>query len=195
MVGVRGEGLEFVVSASAVSADGAVVTGGRLLSVGGNGIPPSAHCVPAAGGAFVSVRLPAIEQPGAYTLVMQRSPLFGIGRSDEKATLHVIASHGFLNPRQAESSEGARMGEERTFTLAGRQLGGLRVRSGAAALQGAGAPITDVQWMSPDQSQVRIRLTLHRVGLVPLSELFEFIGSGESPVNRDLGWPVIDVLP
>lgn len=196
VIGMRGEGLQFVVSANAVSVNRAVVMGGTVLAVGGDGSTPTAHCVPGGSGAHASVRLPALEQPGGYTLVLQRAALFGIARSEEQLSFQVLPSHGFLNPRQAEASERARVGEARTFTLAGRQLGGLRLRSDALALQGGtGVQATDIQWMSPEQSQVRIRLTLHLAGQVSLRDLFEFIGSGESPVNRDLGWPVIEVAP
>ena len=49
--------------------------------------------------------------------------------------------------------------------------------------------------MDPEQKQIRVRLTFYRAGQVSTREIFEFIGSGESAVNRDLGWPVIQVQP
>lgn len=196
IVGLRGDGLDGVTAASAVAANRSLVIGGRLLSTGSGGVAPAAHCVPALALPHFAVRLPAIDQAGDYTLVLQRAPLFGIARTDETLPLRIVASHGFLNPRQPEASERARVGEDRVFTFAGRNLGGLRVRTGATALQGAdGVPLTDVQWMSPDQTQVRIRMVPGRPGRLSLDEVFEFIGAGESPVNRDLGWPVLDVRP
>lgn len=194
VVGVRGDGLESVVAASAVSGNRAVVRGGKILSMGDGRTTAIGACVPDGIGAYASVRLPAIEEGGAYTLVLQRSALFGMAKSETQLEFQLIASHGFLNPRQAEASERARVGEPQTFTLAGRNLGALRLRA-AAALQGVEArPTTDVQWMSPDQTQVRIRLTFARAGTISLRDVFEFIGSGESPVNRDLGWPVVHVM-
>ena len=196
VVGLRGDGLDGVTAASAVAGNRSVVIGARLLSTGAGGAAPAAHCVPSAALPHVAVRLPAIEQPGDYTLVLQRAAVFGIARADEALPLRVVASHGFLNPRQAEASERTRVGEARVFTFAGRGLGGLRVRADAAALVGTDAdPRADVQWLSPDQTQLRIRLQPRQPGPLALDRVFEFIGAGESPVNRDLGWPVIDVRP
>ena len=194
VVGVRGEGLEGLVAASAVSGNRAVVRGGAVLAVGDGRATAVGACLPDGTGSFASIRLPAMEEVGPYTLVLQRSALFGMATSETQLAFQLVASHGFLNPRQAEASERARVGQPQTFSLAGRNLGALRLRA-SAALQGVEAPAsTDVQWMSPDQSQVRIRLTFAKAGTISLRDVFEFIGSGESPVNRDLGWPVVHVM-
>ena len=49
--------------------------------------------------------------------------------------------------------------------------------------------------MDPEQKQISVRLAFYRAGQVSTCQNFEFIGSGESAVNRDLGWPVIQVQP
>ncbi|RXR08289.1 hypothetical protein [Pseudoxanthomonas composti] len=196
VVGLRGDALEGVVAASAVARGQRMVIGARLLSSGSGGPAPATHCVPDAPLPYVAVHLPAIDQPGDYTLVLHRSAVFGLPRADAVLPLRILASHGFLNPRQAEASERARLGEDRVFTFAGHGLGGLRLRADAAALVGGqDPPGTDVRWLSPDQTQVRIRLLPRQAGPLALDRVFEFIGAGESPVNRDLGWPVIEVRP
>ena len=204
VIGLRGDDLAATNDATlTVLANGAGLRA-SILGTGEAASPPTAHCAPAAAGArepYIAIRTPVLEQPGGYMLTLQRPALFGISSEYERLSFRVVASHGFLDPRQSAASETARLGESKIFTFSGRNLAALRIRPDAPALQPTPAyaararPLaTDVQWMHPEQKQIRVRLTLYRAGQVSTRELFEFIGSGESPINRDLGWPVIDVL-
>lgn len=203
VIGLRGNDLSATNAASlTVQANGAGLRA-SILGSGEAASPPAAHCAPAAAGVrepYVAIRTPVLEHPGAYLLTLQRPALFGISSESERVPFRVVASHGFLDPRQSAASETARLGEAKIFTFSGRNLAALRIRPDAPALQpstayaGRARPLaTDVQWMDPEQKQIRVRLTLYRAGQVSTRELFEFIGSGESPINRDLGWPVIEV--
>lgn len=204
VIGVRGEGVSATDEARVVvSASGAVLRA-QVLASGMGGSATAALCIPPsarAGEEHVSVRLPLLQQAGDHVLHLQRPILFGISNQSDVLPFKVVASHGFLDPRQSAASEIARQGEAKVFTFTGRNLAALRIRTEAAALRPAradaasGTAPTDLQWMDPDQKQVRMRLTLYRVGQVSTREIFEFIGSGESAVNRDLGWPVIQVQP
>lgn len=203
VIGLRGDDLAATNNATlTVLANGASLRA-SILGTGEAASPPTAHCAPTAAGArepYVAIRTPVLEHPGAYMLTLQRPALFGMSNEYERLSFRVVASHGFLDPRQSAASETARLGESKVFTFSGRNLAALRIRADAPALQPAPAHAararslaTDVQWMDPEQKQIRVRLTLYRAGQVSTRELFEFIGSGESPINRDLGWPVIEV--
>ena len=203
VIGARGEGLSTTNEARVIVSASAAVLRAQVLAAGGGASTAAALCVPPstrAGDDYVSVRLPLLQQAGDHVLNLQRPTLFGISSENDALPFKVVASHGFLDPRQSAASESARQGESKVFTFTGRNLAALRIRTDAVVLQrsqgNAGAVAaspTDVQWMDPEQKQVRVRLTLHRAGLVSTREIFEFIGSGESAVNRDLGWPVIQV--
>ena len=205
VIGARGEGLSATNEARVVVSANAAVLRAQVLAADTGASTAAALCVPAsarAGDDYVSVRLPLLQQAGEHVLQLQRPILFGISSENDALPFKVVASHGFLDPRQSAASETARQGESKVFTFTGRNLAALRIRTDAAALKpaqpSAGAAAvtpTDVQWMDPEQKQVRVRLTLHRAGQISTRELFEFIGSGESAVNRDLGWPVIQVQP
>ena len=203
VIGARGEGLSATSEARVIVSATAAVLRAQVLAAGAGASTAAALCVPTSartGDDYVSVRLPLLQQAGDHVLNLQRPILFGISSENDALPFKVVASHGFLDPRQSAASESARVGESKVFTFTGRNLAALRIRTDAAALRSeranAAAPsATDVQWMDPEQRQVRVRLTLHRAGQISTRELFEFIGSGESAVNRDLGWPVIQVLP
>ncbi|MEP6907794.1 MAG: hypothetical protein ABI858_07435 [Pseudoxanthomonas sp.] len=205
VIGARGEGLSATNDARVVVLASAAVSRAQVLTTGLGASTVAALCVPSdvrGGEEHVSVRLPLLQQAGDHLLQLQRPILFGISRESDTLPFKVIASHGFLDPRQSAASESARQGESKVFTFTGRNLAALRIRTDAAALKpaqmnagAAAAAATDVQWMDPEQKQVRVRLTLYRVGQISTREIFEFIGSGESAVNRDLGWPVIQVRP
>ena len=203
VIGARGEGLSATTEARVIVAASRAVLRAQVLAVGAGASTPAALCVPHSartGDDYVSVRLPLLQQAGDHVLQLQRPVLFGISSQNDALPFKVVASHGFLDPRQSAASESARQGESKVFTFTGRNLAALRIRTDASALRSdrtnAAAPsATDVQWMDPDQRQVRVRLTLYRAGQISTRELFEFIGSGESVVNRDLGWPVIQVQP
>lgn len=203
VIGARGEGLSMTNEARVIVSATAAVSRAQVLATGAGASTAAALCVPPSartGDGYVSVRLPLLQQAGDHVLNLQRPILFGISSENDALPFKVVASHGFLDPRQSAASESARVGESKVFTFTGRNLAALRIRTDAAALRSeranAAAPsATDVQWMDPEQRQVRVRLTLHRAGQISTRELFEFIGSGESAVNRDLGWPVIQVLP
>ena len=199
LIGVTGPQLDATDVVRAVSEGGGVSLRAELLSKGRAGVGV-ARCGPVRAGSgegTAVVRIDAPLQAGAYALVLERPRLLGIARDEDRIAFQVLQSHGYLDPRQVAASEFARQGEAKSFTFTGRQLGALRVRSDARALRAADGrpdgPAPDVQWLAPDQSAVRIRLTLHVAGPVSTRDLFEFLGSGESPVNRDLGWPVIEV--
>ena len=203
VIGARGEGLSATSEARVIVSATAAVLRAQVLAAGAGASTAAALCVPTSartGDDYVSVRLPLLQQAGDHVLNLQRPILFGISSENDALPFKVVASHGFLDPRQSAASESARVGESKVFTFTGRNLAALRIRTDAAALRSeranAAAPsATDVQWMDPEQRQVRVRLTLHRAGQISTRELFEFIGSGESAVNRDLGWPVIQVQP
>lgn len=201
IIGVRGDGLSDTNDTRVTVVANAAVLRAQMLASGTGSPAVAALCVPPSqrsGDDYVSVRVPALQQAGDHLLQMQRPLLFGIASESESLPFKVIASHGFLNPRQVAASESARVGEAQTFTFTGRNLAALRIRTNAAVLQSsrqerATANTPDVQWMDPEQTQVRVRLTLYRTGAVSTREIFEFIGIGESVVNRQLGWPVIQV--
>lgn len=203
VIGARGEGLSMTNEARVIVAATAAVLRAQVVTAGAGTSTVAALCVPPGvrtGDDYVSVRLPLLQQAGDHVLQLQRPILFGISSESDTLPFKVIASHGFLDPRQSVATESARQGESKIFTFTGRNLAALRIRTDAPALRSeranANAPsATDVQWMDPEQRQVRVRLTLHRAGQISTRELFEFIGSGESAVNRDLGWPVIQVQP
>lgn len=205
VIGVRGEGVSATNEARVVVSATAAVLRAQVLASGTGASTPAALCIPPAsraGEEHVSVRLPLLQQAGDHLLHLQRPVLFGISSENDLLPFKVVASHGFLDPRQSAASESARQGEAKVFTFTGRNLAALRIRTDAAALRpnpannSHGAPsATDLQWMDPEQKQVRVRLTLYRAGQISTREIFEFIGSGESAVNRDLGWPVIQVQP
>lgn len=205
VIGARGEGLSITSDARVIVSASAAVLRAQVLASGAGASTPAALCIPPSarnGEEYVSVRLPLLQQAGEHVVQLQRPILFGISSESDALPFKVVDSHGFLDPRQSAASENARQGEPKVFTFTGRNLAALRIRTDAAALHSdrtntaAAAPsTTDVQWMDPEQKQVRVRLTLHRAGQVSTRELFEFIGSGESAVNRDLGWPVIQVQP
>ncbi len=201
VIGVRGEGLSATNETRVTVSANAAVLPAQVLAAGMGSSTIAALCVPPTqrgGEEYVSVRVSLLQQAGDHVLQLHRPILFGITSESDSLNFKVVASHGFLNPRQAAASESARLGEAQTFTFTGRNLAALRIRANATVLQSSGksnavgmAP--DVQWMDPEQTQVRVRLTLYRSGAVSTSEIFEFIGSGESAVNRQLGWPVIQV--
>ena len=201
VIGVRGDGVSATTETRLTVAANASVLPAQVLSAGKGTSTISALCMPPnqpGGEEFVSVRVPLLQQAGDHVLQLHRPILFGITSESDSLNFKVVASHGFLNPRQAAASESARMGQAQTFTFTGRNLAALRIRADAAVLRSPDKSTAlnrtpDVQWMDPEQTQVRVRLTLHRSGAVSTSEIFEFIGSGESPVNRQLGWPVIQV--
>ena len=205
VIGARGEGLSATDEARVIVSASAAVLRAQVLAAGAGASTAAALCVPPSAGAgdeHVSVRLPLLQQAGDHLLQLQRPILFGISSENDVLPFKVVASHGFLDPRQSAASESARQGESKVFTFTGRNLAALRIRTDAAALRSdpasssQGKPsATDLQWMDPDQKQVRVRLTLYRAGQISTREIFEFIGSGESAVNRDLGWPVIQVQP
>ena len=203
VIGVRGEGISATTEARVVMG-GAAVVRAQVLASGKGRSAVEALCVPSGASGHeehVSVRLPLLRQAGDHVLQLQRPTLFGISNESDALPFKVVASHGFLNPRQMAASEVARLGEAKVFTFTGRNLAALRVRADTAALKptgniASGSPVaTDLQWMDPEQQQVRMRLTLYRAGHISTRDLLEFIGSGESAVNRDLGWPVIQVHP
>jgi len=205
VIGARGEGLSTTNEARVIVSASAAVLRVQVLGSGMGTPTVAALCVPPSvrsAEEHVSVRLPLLQQAGDHVLQLQRPILFGISSESDLLPFKVVASHGFLDPRQSAASESARQGEPKVFTFTGRNLAALRIRTDAAALKPgqvnatvAAASATDVQWMDPEQKQVRVRLTLHRAGQISTREIFEFIGSGESAVNRDLGWPVIQVQP
>ena len=205
VIGARGDGMSAISDARVTVSAGSAVLRGQVLAVGTGASTVATLCVPPAARSsdeYVAVRLPLLQQAGDHVLRLQRPILLGISSEIDLLPFKVVASHGFLDPRQSAASESARQGESKVFTFSGRNLAALRIRTDAAALKpgprqagATAASATDVQWMDPEQKQVRVRLTLHRAGQVSTRELFEFIGSGESAVNRDLGWPVIQVQP
>ena len=204
VIGVRGDGVSATDEARVVVSASSAVLRAQVLASGAGSSKVAALCVPPsarAGEEHVSIRLPLLQQAGDHVLHLQRPILFGISSQSDLLPFKVVASHGFLDPRQSAASESARQGEAKVFTFTGRNLAALRIRTDAAALRPArsdaasGPASTDLQWMDPEQKQVRVRLTLYRAGQVSTQEIFEFIGSGESAVNRDLGWPVIQVQP
>lgn len=205
VIGARGEGLAATNEARVIVSANAAVLRAQVLASGVGASTAAALCVPSSartGDDYVSVRLPLLQQAGDHVLNLQRPILFGISSEADALPFKVVASHGFLDPRQSAASESARLGESKVFTFTGRNLAALRIRPDAAALQPTAVhaarekPVaTDLQWMDPEQKQIRVRLTLYRAGQVSTQEIFEFLGSGESPVNRDLGWPSIEVKP
>lgn len=204
VIGARGEGLSATNEARVIVSASAAVLRAQVLAAGAGASTAAALCVPPSAGAgdeHVSVRLPLLQQAGDHLLQLQRPILFGISSENDVLPFKVVASHGFLDPRQSAASENARQGESKVFTFTGRNLAALRIRTDAVALRPDPSnsrevpSATDLQWMDPEQKQVRVRLTLYRAGQISTREIFEFIGSGESTVNRDLGWPVIQVQP
>lgn len=203
VIGARGAGLSATNAARVIESATAAVLRAQVLASGTGSSTSATMCMPSsasAGEEYVSVRLPLLQQAGDHVLHLQRPILFGISSENDMLPFKVVASHGFLDPRQSPASESARQGESKVFTFTGRNLAALRIRTQAPALQrgdagnGAATPAaTDLQWMDPEQKQIRVRLTFYRAGQVSTREIFEFIGSGESAVNRDLGWPVIQV--
>ena len=205
VIGARGDGMSTTNDARVTESASSAMLRAQVLAAGTAISTVAALCVPPAARSseeYVAVRLPGLQQPGEHVLRLQRPILLGITTEVDELPFRVVASHGFLDPRQSAASESARQGESKVFTFSGRNLAALRIRTDAVALKpgprqagATAASSTDVQWMDPEQKQVRVRLTLHRAGQVSTRELFEFIGSGESAVNRDLGWPVIQVQP
>lgn len=200
VIGLRGDGLEASRTALLSAADGSVLRG-EIIAAGPPASTTALHCVPspvAPGEGYVAVRIPPPRQAGAHVLQLERARLLGLGSEQERVRFQVTASHGFLDPRQAAATEQVRFGEPVVLTFSGRNLAALRIRGDAAVLRqpnsrAGEAGIGEVQWMDPEQTRIRIRLALYRIGPVSTREIFEFIGSGESAVNRDLGWPVIQV--
>lgn len=162
----------------------------------GPGAALPGHCPRPAAAADPATRL-AVRLDAAVpgqALVLRRPAALGPGSPAQRLALPVDPGRGFLDPRQPAASEQGRAGEGRLYTFTGRGLEALRLRADAPVPR-SGADAARIQWLAPDGRQIRIHLAPPRPGLLSTDELFEFSGHPAPALNRDLGWPVIQVHP
>jgi len=127
-------------------------------------------------------------------LVLRRPAALGVAPREHHIPLRVAPDRAFLDPRQPAASEQGRVGEGRLYTFTGRGLDSMRLRADAPVSRN-GEDAARIQWRSPDGRQVRIHLAPRHAGVLSTETLFEFSGQSIPALNRDLGWPVLQVHP
>lgn len=192
------------------------------IAARGDDIRASNSCVPVSQRdreGYVAVLLEEITGAGMTRVIATRPAFAGIGTDDNYVDIDVRDGTHYLHPVQRPALN-VRVGEVKTIDLAGRGLQDLRIKlrpptttailakPGASRMASAVANVrstaTTQQLMAVQTSPVSIvsksydRLSLQvnfdRQGTISLADYLEFT-AGDPAINRDLGWPTIDVRP
>lgn len=151
------------------------------------------HC-PRAPTDATSLLLRVDTAVAGQALLLRRPAVLLTAAREQRIPLQVAPTQGFLDPRQPAASEKGRVGEARLYTFTGQGLDALRLRADAPVARG-GEDAARIQWRAPDGRQVRIHLAPRHAGVLSTETLFEFPGHSIPALNRDLGWPVLQVHP
>lgn len=172
---------------------------------------------------YVAVLLEEVKGAGGARVAAIRPGFAGIGTDFNSVDFEVRDGTHFLHPVQ-RAALSARAGEAKTIELTGRGLQDLRarprppatspaataptanpairrmapaiagVRSNLTPQQLAALQIPVVSIVSKTYDRVSVRVNFDRTGTVSLADYLEF-AVGDPAINRDLGWPSIDVRP
>jgi len=192
------------------------------IAVRGTEIRASNACVPVSHRdreGYVAVLLEEVKGVGKARVTAIRPGFAGVGTDSNSVELEVRDGTHYLHPVQ-RAALGARVGEAKTIELTGRGLQDIRVKPRAAAnvpaaprsgasrmpstianLRGPATvqqllslPAPAVSIVSRSYDRLSLQVNLDRQGTISLADYLEF-SVGDPAINRDLGWPFIEVKP
>lgn len=194
------------------------------IAARGTEIRASNACVPVSQRdreGYVAVLLEEIKGAGGARATAIRPGFAGIGTDFNSVDFEVRDGTHYLHPVQ-RAALGARVGEVKTIELTGRGLQDLRVRPRpaptntpapaakasvprmASAIAGLRTSMTPQQLaalqmpavsiVSKSYDRLSLQVNFDRQGTISLADYLEFT-VGDPAINRDLGWPSIDVRP
>lgn len=168
---------------------------------------------------YVAVLLEEVRGAGRARVTAYRPAFAGMGTDSNGVDIEVRDGTHYLHPVQ-RAALSARVGEVKTIDLTGRGLQDLRVRprppatntpapdarasvprmgSAIAGLRASVTPqqlaalqIPAVSIVSKSYDRLSLQVNFDRQGTISLADYLEFT-VGDPAINRDLGWPSIEV--
>ena len=192
------------------------------IAARGTEIRASNACVPVSHRdreGYVAVLLEEVKGVGKARVTAIRPGFAGVGTDSNSVELEVRDGTHYLHPVQ-RAALSARIGEAKTIELTGRGLQDIRVkprasanvpaapRSGASRMPSAIAnlrgpatvqqllslPAPAVSIVSRSYDRLSLQVNFDRQGTISLADYLEF-AVGDPAINRDLGWPSVEVRP
>lgn len=192
------------------------------IAARGTEIRASNACVPVSQRdreGYVAVLLEELRGAGGARVTAYRPAFAGMGTDFNSVDIEVRDGTHYLHPVQ-RAALSARVGEVKTIDLTGRGLQDLRikmrpptnnpitakpittrmpsaiagVRSPATAQQMLAVQTLPVSIVSKSYDRLSLQVSFDRQGRISLADYLEFT-VGDPAINRDLGWPSIEVRP
>jgi hypothetical protein len=192
------------------------------IAARGTEIRASNACVPVSQRdreGYVAVLLEELRGAGGARVTAYRPAFAGMGTDFNSVDIEVRDGTHYLHPVQ-RAALSARVGEVKTIDLTGRGLLDLRikmrpptnnpitakpittrmpsaiagVRSPATAQQMLAVQTLPVSIVSKSYDRLSLQVSFDRQGRISLADYLEFT-VGDPAINRDLGWPLIEVRP
>lgn len=194
------------------------------IAARGDEIRASNACVPVSQKdreGYVAVLLEEVKGYGSARVTAFRPGLAGLGTDSNSVDIAVRDGTHYLHPVQGAALT-ARVGEVKTIDLTGRGLQDLRikirlpttagiaikpaatrmatviananVRNTATPQQLLAMQMPTVSIVSKSYDRLSLQVNFERQGIISLADYLEFT-VGDPVINRDLGWPHIDVRP
>ena len=192
------------------------------IAARGTEIRASNACVPVSQRdreGYVAVLLEELRGAGGARVTAYRPAFAGMGTDFNSVDIEVRDGTHYLHPVQ-RAALSARVGEVKTIDLTGRGLLDLRikmrpptnnpitakpittrmpsaiagVRSPATAQQMLAVQTLPVSIVSKSYDRLILQVSFDRQGRISLADYLEFT-VGDPAINRDLGWPSIEVRP
>ena len=192
------------------------------IAARGDDIRASNSCVPVSQRdreGYVAVLLEEIKGAGGARVIAKRPAFAGIGTDSNIVDIEVRDGTHYLHPIQRAALT-ARVGEVKNIELTGRGLQDLRVRirpptanviaanPAASRMAASVANLRNtatqqqllsvqslpVSIVSKSYDRLSLKVNFDRQGTLSLADYLEFT-AGDPAINRDLGWPSIEVRP
>lgn len=192
------------------------------IAARGTEIRASNACVPVSHRGregYVAVLLEEVKGAGKARVTAIRPGFAGVGTDSNSVELEVRDGTHYLHPVQ-RAVLSARVGEAKTIELTGRGLQDLRIkmrpptnnpstvkpitarmpsaiaglRSPATAQQMLAVQTPPVSMVSKSYDRLSLQVNFDRQRTISLADYLEFT-VGDPAINRDLGWPLIEVRP